>query len=110
MARRLHHQPVDARSANVEIEPGTDKASMATVGLLGGEAVVRMAEGSSVALQELDAAESESETVTDHEVLPVLVVGAGKPLDYEAALAVHKAIRSMGLGAARMPSSSDEDV
>jgi len=102
MAKQLHHQPDGSQSGNIEIEPSRVRASESTVGLLGGEALVRMTENSTAALEDVDAAGLEDE------VLPVLVVGTGKPLDYEAALAVHKAIRSIGLGAARMPSTDDE--
>lgn len=102
MAKQSHHQPDGTRSVNSEIKLGTIKESVTTVGLLGGEAVSIVAKGLNVALEEM------STTKTENEVTPILVVGTGRPLNYEDALAVHKAIRSIGLGAARMPSTVSE--
>jgi hypothetical protein len=65
--------------------------------LLETEAESAVAKGSSVAPR------SSEDSPTESQPAPVLVIGTGKPLDYEAALAVHREIRSRGLGAVQVP-------
>jgi hypothetical protein len=93
MAERLSHP----RDFQVEITLGRDQHAVVTLRILGGEALSTVAADTAVPAG-LELAESE-----DRKDEPIMVVGSGQPLDYEKALAVHKHIRSIGLGAAQVP-------